>query len=131
MDGERKRMKLSVGYLILGLWAVLLVQQVLTAYMRPNRISYTDFKTAVMQGKVEEAVIGKTIIQGRLRTAPATQPAPKTATPPAGEAERKGAAGFETVRIDDPDLLKDLAAHSVRATGVIENTFWRDAAGWL
>jgi cell division protease FtsH len=38
---------------------------------------------------------------------------------------------FETVRVDDPDLLKDLAAHGVRATGIVETTFWRDAAGWL
>jgi len=131
MDGERKKLRLSVGYLILGLWAVLLVQQVLTAYLRPNRISYTDFKTAVAQGKVEETAIGKTVIQGRLKAAPATQPAPKTGAPPAGETERKGGAGFETVRVDDPDLLKDLAAHNVRATGVVETTFWRDAAGWL
>src|SRR5205823_4717457 len=132
MDGERKRMKLSVGYLILGLWAVLLVQQVLTAYMRPNRISYTDFKTAVAQGKVEEAAIGKTMIQGRLKAAPPAQPAAKPTGPtPVAEADRKSATGFETVRIDDPDLLKDLAAHGVRATGVVETTFWRDAAGWL
>ena len=59
MDGEKKKLRLSVGYLILGLWVVLLVQQVLTAYLRPNRISYTDFKTAVTENKVEEAAIGK------------------------------------------------------------------------
>ncbi|HMF39697.1 MAG TPA: ATP-dependent zinc metalloprotease FtsH, partial [Polyangia bacterium] len=138
MDGERKKLRLSVGYLILGLWAVLLVQQVLSAYFRPNRISYTDFKTAVAQGKVEETAIGKTIIQGRMRAAPATPSetptppkTPPTGTPPAGEGEKKPGTAFETIRVDDPDLLKDLAAHGVRATGVVESTFWRDAAGWL
>jgi cell division protease FtsH len=144
MDGEKKKLRLSVGYLILGLWVVLIVQQVLSAYLRPNRISYTDFKTAVTENKVEEAAIGKTLIQGRLRATPA-QPAaaspaapgqPKQpqasqpeAPPAAGAPDRKGT--FETVRVDDPDLLKDLAAHGVRATGVVETTFWRDAAGWL
>src|SRR5262245_40100508 len=132
MDGEKKKLRLSFGYLILGLWAVLLVQQVLSAYFRPNRISYTEFKTAVAQGKVEETAIGKTLIQGRMRAAAATPPAPAPGEkPPAGEAERKSPTAFETVRIDDPDLLKDLAAHGVRATGVVESTFWRDAAGWL
>ena len=70
MDGEKKKAKLSFGYLILGLWAVLLVQQLLSAYLRPTRISYSDFKVAVAQGKVEEAAIGKTLIQGRMKDAP-------------------------------------------------------------
>jgi cell division protease FtsH len=143
MDGEKKKLRLSVGYLILGLWAVLLVQQVLSAYLRPNRISYSDFKVAVSHGSVEEVSIGKTIIQGRMKPPPPKTPPPKTpqpaqsetpATPPppSGESERnKNINAFETIRIDDPDLLKDLAAHQVRATGIIESTFWRDAAGWL
>ncbi|HEY7373248.1 MAG TPA: ATP-dependent metallopeptidase FtsH/Yme1/Tma family protein, partial [Polyangia bacterium] len=154
MDGEKKKLRLSVGYLILGLWAVLLVQQVLSAYLRPNRIPYSDFKVAVTQGKVEDVAIGKTVIQGRMRAAPPTpagsatpaaepakapaEPAKaspskpaETAPPAGGEADRKNATAFETVRVDDPDLLKDLAAHGVRVTGIVETTFWRDAAGWL
>jgi cell division protease FtsH len=136
MDGEKKKLRLSFGYLILGLWAVLLVQQILSAYLRPNRISYTEFKTAVAQGKVEETAIGKTTIQGRMKAAAATPAAPeqqpaKPAPQPVPDAERKSPSAFETVRVDDPDLLKDLAAHGVRATGVVESTFWRDAAGWL
>ena len=74
MDGEKKKVKLSFGYLILGLWAVLLVQQLLSAYLRPTRISYSDFKVAVAQGKVEEAAIGKTLIQGRMKDAAAVPP---------------------------------------------------------
>src|SRR3954471_20591004 len=71
MDGEKKKLRLSFGYLILGLWAVLLVQQLLSAYLRPTRISYSDFKTAVAQSKIEEVAIGKTLIQGRMKEAPA------------------------------------------------------------
>jgi cell division protease FtsH len=138
MDGEKKKLRLSVGYLILGLWAVLLVQQVLSAYLRPNRISYSDFKVAVSHGSVEDVSIGKTIIQGRMKPPPPKTPKPAPSEtpaappPPSGEIERgKNINAFETVRIDDPDLLKDLAAKGVRATGVVESTFWRDAAGWL
>jgi cell division protease FtsH len=156
MDGEKKKLRLSFGYLILGLWAVLLVQQVLSAYLRPNRISYSDFKVAVAQSKVEEAAIGKTVIQGRMKepeaaaAAPQATPeqqegksAPQQASPPqqpqtpkptaptSAEGTGRSRSAFETVRIDDPDLLKDLAAHGVKATGVVESTFWRDALGWL
>ena len=154
MDGEKKKLRISFGYLILGLWAVLLVQQVLSAYLRPNRISYTEFKTAVAESKVEEVAIGKTSIQGRMKETPppgaavtakpqtanpqAAKPEtanPQTASPPApakpDTAAGKRSATFETIRVDDPDLLKDLAAKGVRATGVVESTFWRDALGWL
>jgi cell division protease FtsH len=150
MDGEKKKLRLSFGYLILGLWAVLLVQQVLSAYLRPNRISYSDFKTAVAQSKVEEVAIGKTTIQGRMKAAPtAGANAPAANAPPAGapapqtppsqpaqgtartDGDGKNQLAFETVRVDDPDLVKDLSAHGVRTNGVVETTFWRDAAGWL
>ena len=161
MDGEKKKLRLSFGYLILGLWAVLLVQQVLSAYLRPNRISYSDFKVAVAQNKVEEVAIGKTAIQGRMKEPeaaassaqqqqapqatseqeqakppqqPPPTPQPQTARPAApttADGTARNRTAFETVRIDDPDLLKDLGAHGVKATGVVESTFWRDALGWL
>ena len=155
MDGEKKKVKLSFGYLILGLWAVLLVQQLLSAYLRPTRISYSDFKVAVAQGKVEEAAIGKTLIQGRMKDGAAApeaaqssqqqpppqqqsqqqkqpqQPATPTPLAPRPEGDGKGRLGFETIRVEDPELLKELAARGVRVNGVVESTFWRDAAGWL
>ena len=55
-------------------------------------------------------------------------PAPLTPKP---EGDGKSRMGFETVRVDDPELLKELAAHGVRVNGVVESTFWRDAAGWM
>jgi cell division protease FtsH len=148
MDGEKKKLRLSFGYLILGLWAVLLVQQVLSAYLRPNRISYSEFKGAVAQNQVEETAIGKTLIQGRMKEGAAAQPAPpqtqqqppsakplQPLQPPQPQTKVDGAgknrAAFETIRVDDPDLLKDLDKHGVRVTGVVESTFWRDALGWL
>jgi len=148
MDGEKKKLRLSFGYLILGLWAVLLVQQVLSAYLRPNRISYSEFKAAVSQNQVEETAIGKTLIQGRMKEAAAAQPAPPATQqqppsakplqplqppqpPPKADGGGKSRAAFETIRVDDPELLKDLDKHGVRVTGVVESTFWRDALGWL
>src|SRR3954471_7325473 len=92
MDGEKKKLRLSFGYLILGLWAVLLVQQVLSAYLRPNRISYSDFKVAVTQNKVEETAIGKTVIQGRMKepeAAAAASPAPQQQAPQATSAQEQ------------------------------------------
>ena len=69
-DGQKKKLRLSIGYLILGLWVVLLLQQVLAAYLRPNRMPYSEFKADVAASKVEEVAIGQTLIQGRLTPPP-------------------------------------------------------------
>jgi cell division protease FtsH len=130
MDGEKKKLKFSVGYLIVAFWAVLLLQQALSAYLQPNRTSYSQFKSAVDSGKVEEVAIGQTLIHGRMK--PPKQDHQKQAGPaPVAGAAPVAGEPFETVRVDDPDLLRDLQAHDVRVTGVVESTFWRDAAVWL
>ena len=66
MDGEKKKFKFSLGYLILAFWAVLLTQQLLSTYMQPTRMSYTDFKAAVGAGKVDDVAVGHTLIRGHL-----------------------------------------------------------------
>ena len=130
MDGEKKKMRFSLGYLIVAFWAVLLLQQALSAYLQPNRTSYSDFKADVAAGKIADASVGHTLIRGHFKPsgeapgqAGAQQPAQK-APPPMG-------GTFETVRVDDADLMHDLSAHGVRVTGIVETSFWRDAAGWL
>jgi cell division protease FtsH len=125
MDGEKKKLKFSLGTLILAFWVVLLLQQLLSAYLQPTRMSYTDFKGALAAGRIEDVGVGRTLIRGHFKTqAPATAPAagaPRPTAPP----------GFETVRVEDPELLKDLAHDGVKVTGVVESTFWRDAVGWV
>ena len=80
MDGEKKKFRFSIGYLILAFWVVLLVQQILGAYVQPARMSYSDFKTAVTADKVEEVAVGRSLIRGHLKqsAAPAAEPAPAT-----------------------------------------------------
>jgi cell division protease FtsH len=126
MDGEKKKFRFSLGYLILAFWAVLLLQQLLSTYLQPARMSYTDFKAAVAAGRVEDVSVGRTVIHGRLKaTTGAPAPADTPHTPPATT------PAFEVVRVDDPDIMRDLSQHGVKVTGVVETNFWRDALGWL
>ena len=137
MDGEKKKFRFSVGYLILAFWAVLLAQQLLSAYLQAPRLSYTDFKAAVAAGRVEEVSVGHTMIHGHLT--PTAESGPGASGPTSsGTGDTTSSArtstpspSFETVRVDDADLMRDLAAHHVAVTGLIESTFWRDALAWL
>jgi cell division protease FtsH len=124
MDGEKKKFKFSLAYLILAFWAVLLIQQLFSAYVQPGQITYSDFKAEVAADKISEVAIGQTLIRGRFKPeAGAPHPAPSALAP----ANRP----FETVRVEDPELLRELSKHGVKVSGVVESTFWRDALSWL
>jgi cell division protease FtsH len=141
-SGDTKKFKFSVGYLILAFWVALLLQQILTVYLHPDKIPYSEFKQAVAAGKIDEVTIGTTNIHGHYKNenneggaaAAPSAPAQPLGTPPART--RAGGPGapartFDTVRVEDTDLLRDLNQHGVRVTGVVESTFWRDAMAWL
>src|SRR5450631_45768 len=141
MDGEKKKLKFSIGYVIIAFWAVLLLQQLFSAYLQPTRTSYSDFKAAVGAGRVTDVAIGHAVIRGHMKADPATeaqgkgpeaQQEPQKGKPPTQQQKETARANsFETVRVDDSDLMRDLSTHGVKVTGVVESSFWKDAAGWL
>src|SRR5215831_16467150 len=116
MDGEKKKFRFSLGYLILAFWAVLLIQQLFNAYTQPGQISYSDFKADVAADKIAEVAVGQTLIRGRFKGAPegtTTTPAPAPAPHVPGSGVAPAARPFETVRVEDPDLMRELAKHNV------------------
>src|SRR3990170_1930737 len=112
---DTKKIRFSVWYLVVALWLIALLQIFVTPAFSPAELSYTELKTAVAGGKVDEISVSATHVHGRLKP------------------EREGAEGrlFNTVLVEDPDLFRDLAAAGVKVTGVIETTFWRDLLSWL
>jgi len=137
-SGETKKFKFSIGYVILAFWIALLLQQVLSVYLHPDKISYSDFKQAVAAGKIDEVVIGATGIHGRFKidndpppVAGAVTTPPMPSPPARARTAPPASRTFDTVRVEDPELLRDLNQHGVRVTGVVESTFWRDAMSWL
>lgn len=107
MDPKQKQF--SIWYLILALWALMLFQLFVTPFFNPVEIPYSEFKAAVADGKVTEVAVSSSMIHGRM----------------------KEGKLFDTVRVEDPDLIKDLQQHGVKFTGVIESTFWRDLLSWV
>jgi cell division protease FtsH len=96
-----RRARLIVIYVLAGLALLLWLQSSFSA--PENRIPYTTFKQDVVEGKVAEVRVGEKTITGRFQGQ-------------GGKAD----GTFETVRIDDPSLLKDLEQHGVKSTGVAE-----------
>jgi cell division protease FtsH len=96
-------------YMFIALWVLMLIQMFLPALFNPSEIPYSEFKEAVATGNVTEISVSPHVIHGKM----------------------KDDKIFNTVRIEDPDLLKDVAQRNVKVTGVIESTIVRDLLSWI
>jgi cell division protease FtsH len=116
MDPKQKRF--SIWYVFIALWALMLIQIFVTPFFTSPEISYSDFKAAVAANKVEEVSISPTMIHGRFKAE-------------ATEGQSGKPALFQTVRVEDPDLIRGLEAHKIKVTGIIESTLVRDVLSWV
>jgi cell division protease FtsH len=106
---DPKQRQFSIWYLFIALWVLMLIQMFLPSFFNPTEIPYSEFKEAVEAGHVTEVAVSSLIIHGKMKE-------DKT---------------FNTIRIEDPDLLRSLAQHHVKVTGVIESTLFRDVLSWI
>jgi cell division protease FtsH len=77
-------------------------------------IPYSQFKQEVAQGNVSKLTIGPENITGTLK----------------GK-EKKSGQEFTTIRVDDPDLVKDLDEHKVSYSGHYDSKFLSSLLSWI
>ena len=110
-----KKISFSIWYVFLAIWAVILIHDFIHALQKVEELPYSEFKTLVASDKVAEVSVTAQKVTGKLKL----------------EGEAKEEKLFSSVRVEDPDLTKELTAHGVKVTGVIESTFFRDVLSWL
>jgi cell division protease FtsH len=110
-----KKVSFSIWYIFLAIWAVILVHDFIHALQKIEELPYSEFRTLVAAGKVAEVTVSNQTLTGKLK-------------PEEGSKEEKL---FTTIRVEDPDLVKELNARGVKFTGVIESTFLRDLLSWV
>lgn len=107
-------------------------------------IPYSEFKRHLQHGEVVQAQVKETEIVGRIvpRAETAAEPdSARTATnPPAPSGASPAGAGpgpaarpfyFRTVRVEDPDLVKELQAAGVEFSGARPGVLSQLVLGWL
>ncbi len=106
------------GYLLVMMLLLLAWQEVLPLAVRT--ISYSEFKSALAKGEVKAVALSRDEINGRIHR----QPEPVTA----GQTNAADSFSFRTVRVDDPELVKELDAAKVEYQGVrpgiVSAVFW-------
>lgn len=93
-----KKTHFTIWYFLIAFLVILLIQNYFMAKKVEDVIPYSEFKEALRGDKVKEIMITDESISGVRET-------------------EKGSRGFQTVRVADPDLVKDLEAHRIKFTG--------------
>lgn len=109
------KVSFSVWYVLLAMMAVVLVHDLIHTFNKVEELPYSEFKKLVADGKIAEVAVANHVLTGKLKP----------------EGESKEQKSFATVRVEDPDLVRELNQHGVTFTGVIESTFWRDLLSWI
>ncbi len=110
-----KKVSFSIWYVLLAVMAVVIVHDFILALNQVEELPYSQFKRLVVEGKVAEVSVTSQVLTGKLKP----------------EGDSKEQKGFRTVRVEDPDLVRELNQHGVTFTGVIESTFVRDLLSWI
>jgi cell division protease FtsH len=110
-----KKVSFSVLCAFLTIGAVMFVHNFITPMQMLEELPYSEFKTLLAAGNVVEVTVTRQSLLGKLK-------------PEEGSKEPKL---FTTVRVEDPDLVKELNVRNVKFTGMIESTFVRDIIWWV
>ena len=109
---QHKKTQFSIFYVVLGLLLILGLQWYMAGGTRPE-VTYSDFKHALANGRIVDVTVSPTEITGTM----------------------KGADGqvtpFHTLRVDEPDLVKQLADKGVTFKGVAQSTFLGTILSWI
>jgi cell division protease FtsH len=110
-----KQHKVTIWYVIFGVWAVLLLHNLIASAFAVKTVPYSEFLELVKAGKVTEVAISENEIQGRLQS----------------ESGSEGSGQlFRTVRVDK-DMSDLLAENKIVHTGRIESNFFGNLLSWI
>jgi cell division protease FtsH len=110
-----KKYRVSIWYFIIAFWGLIILQEMYFAAQHMDEVPYSQFKTWVQEDKVAEISITDKVIHGKLKS----------------EKGGESPQWFQTVRVDDPELVKLLEEKHVEYAGVIVSTLWKDVASWV
>jgi cell division protease FtsH len=109
---QHKKTQFSIFYVVAGLLVILALQWFIGGGMA-TEVAYSDFKRALNDGKIRELTVSPTEIQGSM------------------VGQNGQTLAFHTLRIDEPDLVKQLADKGVKFTGKSSGSILGSIISWV
>ena len=107
-----KKTHFTIWYFLIAFAIIVLIQHYLIPKKAEVVIPYSQFKELLQAGKVSDIIITDEAISGKMET-------------------EKGSENFQTVRVVDPDLVKQLEAQHVKYTGKVESKWLTNIISWI
>jgi cell division protease FtsH len=107
-----KKAHFTIWYFLIAFLIILLIQNYIVSKKVEDVLSYSEFKTAIRQSKVKDLTITEDAIAGQWET-------------------EKGFRRFQTVRVADPDLVKELDTYHIKYTGKVESKWLMNILSWI
>jgi len=107
-----KRTHFTIWYFVIAFLIILLIQNYIMTRKTEDVIPYSEFKETLRTDKIKDITITPESINGERET-------------------EKGIRGFQTVRVEDPDLVKELEAHRVQYKGKVDSKWLTNIVSWI
>jgi cell division protease FtsH len=124
-----KKHEFSLWYFVAASLLLAAIQFFIFAPYVEN-LSYSDFKALLKAGKVEDVAVGEKAITGKLKLDGLEGVLSKEKIE-ALQKRGKGEYHFSAVRVNDPDLIKEMESMKVRYAGQLENTWFSTLLSWV
>ncbi len=107
-----KKTHFTIWYFVIAFLIILLIQNYMMTRKTEDVIPYSEFKESLRTDKIKDLTITPESINGERET-------------------EKGIRGFQTVRVEDPDLVKELESHRVQYKGKVDSKWLTNIISWI
>jgi cell division protease FtsH len=111
-DPSQKKVRFSIWYIIAAMLFFTWFQGYVGGQQR-EKVTYSDFKDWVREGKVENLVVGPEMVSGTVKD------------------EKGSVKPFVSVRVEDPELVRELQDKGIKFSGYMENKWIALLISWL
>jgi len=107
-----KKTHFTIWYFVIAFLIILLIQNYFVMKKTEDVISYSEFKEALRANNIKDITITPETISGERET-------------------EKGPRKFQTVRVEDSDLVKELETSKIKYTGKVESKWMMNILSWI
>ena len=107
-----KKTHFTIWYFVIAFLIILFIQNYFVMKKTEDVISYSEFKEALRANRIRDITITPETIFGERET-------------------EKGPRKFQTVRVEDSDLVKELEAFKIKYTGKVESKWLMNILSWI
>ncbi len=111
-DPSQRKVHFSIWYFIAALLVIMWFQTFVNE-QQTNRISYSEFKQLIKTGKIDSVIIGADKVTATLKDG------------------KEPNNSVSALRVEDPDLVKDLDAQGIKYSGAADNKWLGVLISWL